>query len=87
MSRLDSAEKRLHDAISRLEAAVETRAGATEAGATEAGATEAGAAAESELRAQIANLEAERDATEKRMETAAVRMDTTIERLRGALGD
>ena len=30
MSRLDSAEKRVHDAISRLEAAVETRAGATE---------------------------------------------------------
>ena len=77
MSRLDSAEKRLHDAISRLEAAVETRVGATGAGA----------AAESELRAQIANLEAERDATEKRMETVAVRMDATIERLRGALGD
>ena len=77
MSRLDSAEKRLHDAISRLEAAVETRAGATEAGAT----------AESELRAQIASLEAERDATEKRMETAAVSMDATIERLRSALGD
>ena len=77
MSRLDSAQQRLHDAISRLEAAVETRAGTAGAGA----------AAESELRAQIANLEAERDATEKRMETAAVRMDATIERLRGALGD
>ena len=77
MSRLDSAEKRLHDAISRLEAAVETCTDASEAGAV----------AESELRAQIANLEAERDATEKRMETAAVRMDATIERLRGALGD
>ena len=44
-------------------------------------------AAESDLRAQIANLEAERDTTEKRMETAAVLMDATIERLRGALGD
>ena len=77
MSRLDSAEKRLHDAISRLKAAVETRASATEGGA----------AAESELRAQIVSLEAERDATVKRMETAAVRMDATIERLRGALGD
>ena len=77
MSRLDSAQQRLHDAISRLEAAVETRAGAAGAGA----------AAESELRAQIANLEAERDATVKRLETAAVRMDATIERLRGALGD
>ncbi len=77
MSRLDSAEKRLHDAISRLEVAVETRAGATEAGS----------AAESELRAQIVSLEAERDATVKRTETAAVRMDATIERLRGALGD
>ena len=77
MSRLDSAEKRLHDAISRLVAAVETRADASEAGAM----------AESELRAQIASLEAERDATEKLIETAAVRMDATIERLRGALGD
>ena len=77
MSRLDSAQKRLHDAISRLVAAVETRAGASEIGQ----------AAESELRAQIAGLEAERDATEKLIETAAVRMDATIERLRGALGD
>ena len=51
------------------------------------GRPEAGAAAESELRAQIVSLEAERDATVKRLETAAVRMDATIERLRGALGD
>lgn len=77
MSRLDSAEKRLHDAISRLEAALKTRAGETDART----------AAETDLRTQIADLEAERDATEKRMETAAVRMDATIERLRGALGE
>ena len=77
MSRLDSAEKRLHDAISRLLAAVETRADASETGE----------AVESELRAQITRLEAERDATEKLMETAAVRMDATIERLRGSLSD
>ena len=77
MSRLDSAEKRLHDAISRLEAAVETCVGASKAGAS----------AESKLRAQINSLEDERDAMEKLMEAAAVRMDATIERLRGALGD
>ena len=75
MSRLEDAEKRLHDAISRLEASIATQAG--EASRT--------SALEDELTARIASAEAERDAMEKRMNTAAVRLDATIERLRAAL--
>ena len=75
MSRLDSAEKRLHHALSRLETAVETRMG------------NARAATEIELHAKIADLEAERSSMAQRMETAAVRIDVTVQRLRDSLGE
>ncbi len=75
MSRLDSAEKRLHHALSRLETAVETRTG------------NARAATEIELHAKIADLEAERSSMAQRMETAAVRIDDTVQRLRDSLGE
>lgn len=81
MTRLEDAEKRLHDAISSLERALATRAEA------DAQAADRAAAAEAALKGRIADAEAERDAMEKRMSTAAVRMDATIERLRGVLKD
>ena len=77
MPRLDSAEKRLHHALSRLETAVESRMGDARAAA----------ATEIELRTKIANLEAERGSMAKRMETAAVGIDATVQRLRGSLGE
>ncbi|MEE2689842.1 MAG: DUF4164 family protein [Pseudomonadota bacterium] len=75
MFRLDSAEKRLHHALSRLETAVETRMG------------DARAMTETELHAKIADLEAERSSMAQRMETAAVRIDVTVQRLRDSLGE
>lgn len=77
MSRLEDAEKRLHGAMARLEGALSTqREIAAEDSKVETG-----------LRDRIAEVEAERDAMEKRMSTAAVRLDATIERLRGALSE
>ena len=77
MSRLDIAEKRLHDAICRLEKSIESCV----VGARD------DAVAETELRARISNLEFKRDVMEKRMETAGKRLDVMIERLRGLLGE
>ena len=75
MFRLDSAEKRLHHALSRLETAVETRMG------------DARVVTETELHTKIADLEAERSSMAQRMETAAVRIDATVQRLQDSLGE
>ncbi len=77
MSRLETAEKRLHDAISRLEKAVKACVVEARLEPSE----------ETRLRARISQLESEQDAMEKRMEVAAVRMDAMIGRLRGLLSE
>ena len=77
MSRLDTAEKRLHDAIYRLEKSVKSSVVSARDDAEAA----------TELRAKIFNLESRRDAMEKRMETAGTRLDVMIERLRGLLDE
>ncbi len=73
MSRLEDAEKRLHGAISRLESSLSARAES--------------AADEADLRERASTAEAERDEMEKRMSTASVRLDATIERLRSTLNE
>ena len=77
MSRLEDAEKRLHDAISRLDRAV----------ATPSEAEKDQVAVIDDLKSQIEQAEPERDDMEKRMNTAALRVGETIERLRGALNE
>lgn len=77
MSRLADAEKRLHGAISRLESSLSARA---ESAADQS-------AIEADLRERASTAEAERDEMEKRMSTAAVRLDATIERLRSTLSE
>jgi hypothetical protein len=77
MSRLEDAEKRLHRAITRLESSLSARA---ESVADDL-------AFEADLRERASMAEAERDEIEKRMSTAAVRLDATIERLRGTLSE
>ena len=77
MSRLEDAERRLHDAISRLGRAVETRLDAEKDQV----------AVIDDLKSQVEQAESERDDMEKRMNTAASRVGETIERLRGALNE
>jgi len=77
MSRLEDAEKRLHDAISRLDRALATRSD-EEADQS---------AVIDDLKGQVQRAESERDDMEKRMSTAALRVGETIERLRGALNE
>ena len=77
MSRLEDAEKRLHDAISRLDRAV----------ATPSEAEKDQAAVIDNLKSQVEQAESERDDMEKRMNTAALRVGETIERLRSALNE
>lgn len=74
MSRLDDAQKRLHEAISRLERALEARRE-----------SEGGAEPEEALRAELTTAQARCEELERRMDTAAIRLDATIERLRGTL--
>ena len=75
MSRLEDAERRLHDAISRLGRAVATRLDAEKDQV----------AVIDDLKSQLEQAESERDDMEKRMNSAALRVGETIERLRGAL--
>ena len=75
MSRLEDAEKRLHDAISRLDRAVATRSDSEQDQV----------AVIDDLKSQVEQAESERDDMEKRMNTAALRVGETIERLRAAL--
>lgn len=75
MSRLEDAEKRLHSAISRLESSLSARAERAVDGVD----------VEAELRERASAAEAERDEMEKRMSTAAIRLDAIIERLRSTL--
>ena len=77
MSRLEDAERRLHDAISRLDRAV----------ATPSEAEKDQVAIIDDLKIQVEQAESERDDMEKRMNTAALRVGETIERLRGALNE
>ncbi|MEC8201533.1 MAG: hypothetical protein VX085_18510 [Pseudomonadota bacterium] len=77
MSRLEDAERRLRNAISRLGRAVETRLDAEKDQV----------AVIDDLKSQVEQAEYERDYMEKRMNTAALRVGETIERLRGALND
>ena len=77
MSRLEDAEKRLHDAISRLDRAVATRSDSEQ---DQVAVIDA-------LKSQVEQAESERDDMEKRMNTAALRVGETIERLRGALNE
>lgn len=77
MSRLQDAEKRLHGAISRLESSLSARA---ESVADDS-------AIEADLRERATRAEAERDEMEKRISTASVRLDATIERLRSTLSE
>jgi len=77
MSRLADAEKRLHGVISRLESSLSARA---ESMADQS-------AVEADLRERASTAEAERDEMEKRMSTAAVRLDATIERLRSTMSE
>ena len=78
MSRLDDAQKRLHDAISRLEHVLTTRQESPEGDA---------AAADEALRAELSAAQTRCEELERRMETAAIRLDATIARLRGTLRD
>ena len=75
MSRLEDAERRLHDAISRLGRAVATRLDAEKDQV----------AVIDDLKSQLEQAKSERDDMEKRMNSAALRVGETIERLRGAL--
>ena len=77
MSRLEDAERRLHEAISRLDRAVATRSDAEKDQV----------AVIDDLKSQVEQAESERDDMEKRMNTAASRVGETIERLRGALNE
>ena len=77
MSRLQDAEKRLHGAIARLESSLSARA---ESVADDS-------AIEADLRERATRAEAERDEMEKRISTASVRLDATIERLRSTLSE
>ena len=77
MSRLEDAEKRLHDAISRLDRAVATRSDSEQDQV----------AVIDDLKSQVEQAESERDDMEKRMNTAALRVGETIERLRAALNE
>ena len=77
MSRLEDAEKRLHDAISRLDRAVATPSDAEKNQVTVI----------DDLKSQVEQAVSERDDMEKRMSTAALRVGETIERLRGALNE
>ena len=77
MSRLEDAEKRLYDAISRLDRAVATRSAAEKDQVTVI----------DDLKSQVEQAEFDRDDMEKRMNTAALRVGETIERLRGALNE
>ena len=77
MSRLEDAEKRLHDAISRLDRAIATRSDSEQEQV----------AIINDLKIQVEQTESEREDMEKRMNTAALRVGETIERLRGALNE
>ena len=77
MSRLEDAEKRLHDAISRLDRAIATRSDSEQEQL----------AIIDDLKIQVEQTESEREDMEKRMNTAALRVGETIERLRGALNE
>ncbi|MEC8199855.1 MAG: hypothetical protein VX085_09870 [Pseudomonadota bacterium] len=77
MSRLEDAERRLHDAISRLDRAVATRSDSEQDQV----------AIIDDLKIQVEQAESERDDMEKRMNTAALRVGETIERLRAALNE
>ena len=77
MSRLEDAERRLHDAISRLERAIATRSDSEQDQV----------AIIDDLKIQVEQTESEREDMEKRMNTAALRVGETIERLRGALNE
>ena len=77
MSRLEDAERRLHDAISRLDRAIATRSDSEQDQA----------AIIDDLKIQVEQAESERDDMEKRMNTAALRVGETIERLRAALNE
>jgi hypothetical protein len=77
MSRLEDAEKRLHGAIARLESSLSSR---SESAADDP-------VVEAHLRERASTAEAGRDEMEKRMSTVAVRLDATIERLRGTLSE
>ena len=77
MSRLEDAERRLHDAISRLERAIATRSDSEQDQV----------AIIDNLKSQVEQAESERDDMEKRMNTAALRVGETIERLRAALNE
>ena len=77
MSRLEDAEKRLHGVIARLESSLSARAESAADDLT----------VEADLSARASTAEAERDEMEKRMTTAAFRLNETIERLRGSLNE
>ena len=77
MSRLEDAERRLHDAISRLERAIAARSDSEQDQV----------AFIDDLKIQVEQAESERGDMEKRMNTAALRVGETIERLRGALNE
>ena len=77
MSQLEDAERRLHDAISRLERAIATRSDSEQDQV----------AIIDDLKIQVEQTESEREDMEKRMNTAALRVGETIERLRGALNE
>ena len=77
MSRLEDAEKRLHNAIYRLDRAVATRSDAEQDQV----------AVIDDLKSQVEQAKSERGDMEKRMNTAALRVGETIERLRGALNE
>ena len=77
MSRLEDAERRLHDAISRLDRAIATRSDSEQEQV----------AIINDLKIQVEQTESEREDMEKRMNTAALRVGETIERLRGALNE
>lgn len=77
MSRLEDAERRLHDAISRLDRAIAARSDSEQNQV----------AIIDDLKIQVEQAESERDDMEKRMNTAALRVGETIERLRAALNE
>ena len=77
MSRLEDAERRLHDAVSRLDRAIAARSDSEQDQV----------AFIDDLKIQVEQAESERGDMEKRMNTAALRVGETIERLRGALNE